>query len=232
MITINNLGKVYNQKIVLNINNLFITKGEIFGLVGNNGAGKTTLFRLILDLIKADKGEIYSNDLIVSKTENWKDYTSSYIDEGFLFDFLTPEEFFYFIGQTYGLGKHNTEKKLETFKTFFNDEILNQKKKYIREFSKGNKQKIGIASTLITDPQVLVLDEPFNSLDPTSQIILKRILVDYNQKTGATILISSHDLNHVTEICHRIALMEKGVVIREIQNDSNALVELENYFSA
>jgi ABC-2 type transport system ATP-binding protein len=231
MITIRNLGKAYNQKIVLNVNELVINKGEIFGLVGNNGAGKTTLFRLILDLIKANKGEVLSGEWSVAKTENWKDYTGSYLDEGFLIDFLTPEEFFYFIGNIYGLSKLEVDEKLTKYKSFFNDEILSQHKKYIRDFSKGNKQKIGIVSTLINDPKVLVLDEPFNSLDPTSQIVLKQILSDFNKRNEATILISSHDLNHVTDICQRIVLLEKGLVIRDIQNNGMVLAELNEYFS-
>ena len=232
MIAIRNLGKAYNQIIVLNINKLVINKGEILGFVGNNGAGKTTLFHLLLDLIKADKGEVLSGKWNVAKTENWKDYTGSYLDEGFLIDFLTPEEFFYFIGNIYGLSKLEVDKKISMYKSFFNDEIFCQRKKYIRDFSKGNKQKIGIVSTIITDPKVMILDEPFNSLDPTSQIVLKRILIDYNKRTGATILISSHDLNHVTDICQRIVLLEKGLVIRDIQNDNgSALAELNEYFS-
>lgn len=231
MITITNLGKAYSNKIVLNINDLVIRQGEIFGLVGNNGAGKTTLLRLILDLIKAEKGTVLSGDYVVSKSEDWKDYTSSYLDEGFLIDFLTPEEYFYFIGNEYGFTKPEIDVKLLEYKTFFNDEILGQRKKFIRDFSKGNKQKIGIVSALITNPKVLVLDEPFNSLDPTSQIVLKRMLVDYNKKTNATMLISSHDLNHITEICKRVALIEKGIIIKDLQNNDNALAELETYFS-
>jgi ABC-2 type transport system ATP-binding protein len=231
MITIKNLVKKYNQKIVLNINELIIGKGEILGLVGNNGAGKTTLFRLLLDLIRADIGEVRSGEWIVAKTENWKDYTGSFLDEGFLIDFLTPEEFFYFIGNIYGINKQKIDEKLDLYKSLFNDEILEQQKKYIRDFSKGNKQKIGVVSSLITDPQVIILDEPFNSLDPTSQILMKRILTDYNKRTSATILISSHDLNHVTDICHRIVLLEKGIIIRDIHNNSSALEELNEYFS-
>jgi len=211
--------------------NLTLEQGEILALLGENGAGKTTLLRLILDLIRASKGEISSGDLIVSKSENWKDYTSSYLDEGFLIDFLTPEEYFYFIGKEYGFIKNDIDNKLLQYRGLFNNEILGQKKKFIRDFSRGNKQKIGIVSALITEPEVLIYDEPFNSLDPSSQIILKRILVDYNKKTNATIVISSHDLNHITEICMRIALIENGIIIRDIKNDGTALAELENYFS-
>lgn len=231
MISIKNLRKAYNQKIVLNINELVINRSEIFGLVGNNGAGKTTLFRLLLDLIKADKGEVSLGGLVVSRSEEWKDYTMSYLDEGFLIDFLTPEEFFYFIGNIYGMDKQQVDEKLAAFGLFFNEEIIGYRGKYIRDFSKGNKQKIGVVSALITDPQVLILDEPFNSLDPTSQILLKRILVDYNNRTGATILISSHNLKHVTDVCQRIILLEKGIIIRDIENCDTALAELSEYFS-
>lgn len=169
MITATNLIKSYNRKVVLNISDLTVNDGDIFGLVGNNGAGKTTLLRLMLDLIKADKGSIAIGGHIVSKSEEWKDYTSSYLDEGFLIDFLTPEEYFYFIAEEYGFTKELIDAKLSEFSDFFNGEILGQRRKYIRDFSKGNKQKIGIASALITDPKVLILDEPFSSLDPTSQ---------------------------------------------------------------
>ena len=231
MIVVNQLGKAYNSRIVLDIEKLEIPNGQIFGLVGNNGAGKTTLFRLLLDLIRADRGEVVSNENVVAKNESWKDYTSSYIDEGFLIDFLTPGEFFNFIAKTYQIPAQEVDKKIAIYKGLLGDEILDQKKKYIRDFSKGNKQKIGIISTLITEPKVLVLDEPFDGLDPTSQIILKRILVDYNKRTGATILISSHDLNHVTEICQRIVLLEKGKIARDIENNAGTLAELEQYFS-
>lgn len=231
MITVNKLGKAYNQRIVLDIDHLEIGDGELFGLVGNNGAGKTTFFRLLLDLIRADKGAIESNGFVVAKSEDWKDYTNSYLDESFLLGFLTPMEYFHFIGETYRFPKSHIENKLSLYKNFLTEEVLDQKRKYIRDFSKGNKQKIGIVSTLITEPKVVVLDEPFDGLDPTSQILLKRILVDYNKQTGATILVSSHDLNHVTEICPRIVLLEKGKVIRDISNSPNALQELEQYFS-
>jgi ABC-2 type transport system ATP-binding protein len=231
MIQIKNIGKAYGQKIVLDIESLEIKKGEIFGLAGNNGAGKTTLFRLLLDLIKADRGEILSNQLPVDKTEIWKDYTISFLDESFLIDFLTPIEFFYFIGETYGLKKTEVDLKLKYFEKLFNGEILDQKNKYIRDFSKGNKQKIGIVSALITSPEVLVLDEPFNGLDPSSQILLKKILTDINKNTGATIIISSHDLNHISDLCQRIVILEKGKIVRDFVNDGSALTELEKYFN-
>lgn len=232
MIKVTNLKKNYNKKTVLNISDLSIGDGEIFGLVGNNGAGKTTLLRLMLDLIRADSGEVLSGEHIVARTEDWKDYTASYLDERFLIEYLTPEEFFSFIADEYRLAKELMDMRLSGFSDFFNGEVLSQSRKYIRDFSKGNRQKIGVASALITEPRVLILDEPFNSLDPTSQILLKSILSDYNRKNRATIIISSHDLNHVTEICTRIAIIEKGIIIRDLQNNGQAMAELADYFSA
>ncbi len=231
MITVKDLIKEYNQRVVLDIESLQINEGELFGLVGNNGAGKTTFFRLLLDLIRASKGNIHSNENDVSASETWKDYTSSYLDESFLIGFLTPYEYFHFIGETYGFSKADIDHKLLDYKSFLTEEIVNEKKKYIRDFSKGNKQKIGIVSSIITEPKVLVLDEPFDGLDPTSQILLKRLLVKLNAQTKATILISSHDLNHVTEVCPRIVLLEKGKVLRDITNNPNTLAELELYFA-
>jgi len=232
MIKVTNLIKTYHQKTVLNISDLIINNGDFFGLVGNNGAGKTTLLRLMLDLIRADRGEVRSDEYVVASTELWKDYTGSYLDEGFLIEYLTPEEFFSFIAEEYRLSREVMESRLAAFSDFFNGEVFGQRKKYIRDFSKGNRQKIGVASALLTEPGVLILDEPFNSLDPTSQILLKRMLSDYNRKYGATIIISSHDLNHVTEICTRIAIIEKGIIIRDLQNNGQAMVELADYFSA
>jgi ABC-2 type transport system ATP-binding protein len=231
MILVNDLIKAYSERIVLDIKHLQINNGELFGLVGNNGAGKTTLFRLLLDLIRANNGSIKSDEFTVSESESWKDYTSSYLDESFLIGFLTPYEYFHFIGETYGFSKMDVENKLLEYKNFLTDEIIGERKKFIRDFSKGNKQKIGIISSIITEPRVLVLDEPFDGLDPTSQILLKRMLIKLNERTRATILVSSHDLNHVTEICPRIVLLEKGKVIRDISDNKNALAELELYFA-
>jgi len=203
----------------------------MLGLVGNNGAGKTTLFRLILDLLKADQGEITINNIPVSQSEEWKTITGAFIDESFLIDYLTPEEYFYFIGKVYGLNKEIVNERLQVFERFMNGEVIGQKK-FIRNYSAGNKQKIGIISAMIHHPQLLILDEPFNFLDPSSQSLIKNILKSYNEITGSTVLISSHNLNHTTDICPRIALLENGSIIRDIENiDNSAEKELEMYFN-
>lgn len=231
MITIDNLTKKFGDKIALNIDSYQLQDGEILGLVGNNGAGKTTLFRLILDLLKADSGTITIDEIQVNQSEQWKTFTGSYIDNSFLIDYLTPEEFFHFIGKMYGLNKEVVDERVETFTHFMNGEILKQKK-FIRNFSAGNKQKIGIISAMIHHPKVLILDEPFNFLDPSSQSIIKKILRKYNEETQATILISSHNLNHTIDISSRIALLESGIIIKDLDNiDKSAEEELEAYFN-
>ncbi len=230
MLNIKQISKEYSGQTVLNIPQLEIIKGESFGLVGNNGAGKTTLFRLILDLIKAKTGEIHSNEINVAGSEHWKGYTGSYLDEGFLIDFLTAEEYFEFVGSINGLSKGDIEDFMMRFEPFFDGEIL-EKKKYIRDFSKGNQKKIGITAAIMTQPEVLILDEPFSNLDPSTQIRLKKLLRTMQEEQKVTMLISSHDLNHVTEVCDRIVVLDKGELVHDIQTSESTLKDLESYFS-
>ena len=230
MINVNNVTKSFNKKVAVNIPYLEIKKGEIIGLVGNNGAGKTTFFRLLLDLIKADSGYINSNGIDVAKTEDWKVYTGSFIDNSFLIEFLTPEEYFTFIGKLFQLKGSELNERLSLFEKFMNGEILNQKK-YIRNFSAGNKQKIGIIGAMMINPKVLILDEPFNFLDPSSQAEIKKLMQTMNSNYGTTTLISSHNLNHITDLSTRVLLMEKGSIIKDIPNkNGEAFTELESYF--
>jgi len=230
MISVSNLSKSYNGVTVLNIENLDIPAGESFGLVGNNGAGKTTFFSLLLDLIQPSSGYIKNKNIIVSESEEWKPFTSSFIDESFLIGYLTAEEYFYFIGDLRGQTKADVDEFLKQYEDFFNDEIL-QKKKYLRDLSKGNQKKAGIIAALIGKPDVVILDEPFANLDPTTQIRLKKIIKDLDENTGTTILISSHDLIHVTEVCKRIVVLDKGEPVKDIQTSQATLEELEAYFN-
>lgn len=231
MITTQNLTKKYGSQIVLNIENLEIPKGQSFGLVGNNGAGKTTFFSLLLDLIQPTSGHIESNGISVSESEEWKAFTSSFIDESFLISYLTPEEYFYFIGELRGRNKADVNALLSNFEDFFHGEILGQKK-YLRDLSKGNQKKAGIVASFIGDPEVIILDEPFANLDPTTQIRLKAIIKDLADQKGVTVLVSSHDLMHVTEVCERIVVLNKGEIVKDIQTSAETLRELESFFGA
>ena len=230
MIHISDLQKIYNGISVLDIPSLTIPQGESFGLVGNNGAGKTTLFRLILDLIEATSGEVSINNEKIARRDDWKSFVGSYLDEGFLIDFLTPEEFFTFTAKMYGKSEGDIASLLDAMQEFFNGEILGNRK-LIRDLSKGNQKKVGIAAALIGDPQILILDEPFTALDPSSQIRLKRMLNELQAVKNMTMLISSHDLNHVTEVCKRIVVLEKGNIVKDIHTTQDTLQELEDYFA-
>jgi len=231
MITIENLSKKYGSQQVLNIESLNIPTGQSFGLVGNNGAGKTTLFSLLLDLIQPSTGHIINNDVQVNTSEDWKPFTSSFIDETFLIGYLTPEEYFYFIGDLRGQNKADVDALLAQYQDFFHGEILGQKK-YLRDLSKGNQKKAGIVASFIGNPKVVILDEPFANLDPTTQIRLKQIIKELAAKEDVTVLVSSHDLIHVTEVCERIVVLNKGEVVKDIETSTETLKELEVFFGS
>ena len=247
-IDIQSLKKVFGDKTAIDIQQFKINHGDILGLVGNNGAGKTTLFRLMLDLLKAEEGQVLftpsvaivdsdqSTSINPTTSENWKPLTGAYIDDSFLIDFLTPEEYLDFIAKINGLKRidwkrlNEPDSPMAPFLAFTHGEIFGQKK-LIRDFSAGNKQKVGIIAAMFTKPELLILDEPFNFLDPSGQNILKKLLLSYHVSTQATILISSHNLQHTVEISTRVALMETGHIIEDINNeDGNAGKALEEYF--
>ena len=233
-IIIKNLKKTFGEKVAVDIPDLTIHSGELLGLVGNNGAGKSTLFRLILDLIQADTGSVrmygLNIDINVAETEEWKDWTGAFVDEGFLIDYLTPDEYFQFIARITDTSDEKLQEFLAQFQHFMADELSGQKK-LIRTLSAGNKQKVGIMAAMLLRPKVLILDEPFNFLDPSSQNAIKHLLKKYNEETGATILVSSHNLQHTVDISNRIVLLEHGKVIHDIDNrEKQAQTILENYF--
>lgn len=229
-IQLNNLKKCFGEHTAVDIPHFTIDNGQMVGLVGNNGAGKTTLFRLMLDLSKATEGNVLIDDIDPAKSEDWKLQTGAFIDNSFLIDFLTAEEYFEFVGKVSGMTREQVAERLKTFETFMGDEIMGQKK-YIRDFSAGNKQKIGIIAAMLGRPQLLILDEPFNFLDPSSQHMLEQLLRSYCNETGTTLLLSSHNLQHTIGVSSRIVLLEKGNIIKDLPNDNgNTEAELENYF--
>lgn len=231
MIQVHNLSKTYTNGVtVLNINNLEIPKGQSFGLVGNNGAGKTTFFSLLLDLIAPSTGHIINNNVQVNTSEDWKPFTAAFIDESFLIGYLTAEEYFYFIGELRGQNKADVDALLAKHEEFFNGEIL-KSKKYLRDLSKGNMKKVGIIATLIGSPEVVILDEPFANLDPTTVNRLKKIIKELADDPNVTVLVSSHDLVHTVEVCNRIVALNKGEIVKDIQTSPETLKELEAFFA-
>lgn len=230
MIEISTLSKTYGAQTVLNIEQLNIPAGQTFGLVGNNGAGKTTLFSLMLDLISPTSGTVTNNEVIVQNSEDWKTHTAAFLDESFLIGYLTPEEYFTFIGGLRGIKKEDVSIALEVYTDFFHGEVLGQKK-YIRDLSKGNQKKVGIVGTLLSNTPVVILDEPFANLDPTTQIRLKNLLKEQASASGKTFLISSHDLQHITDVCDRIVVLHQGKIVRDEVTSPDTLKELEGFFS-
>ena len=230
MIETTQLSKKYGKVEVLNIASLEIPTGQSFGLVGNNGAGKTTYFNMLLDLIRPTTGSITNHNIVVNQSEAWKNFTGSFIDESFLIGYLTPDEYFDFIGDLRGMNKADVKVFLTQFGEFFNGEVLG-KKKYLRDLSKGNQKKAGIIAAMMGNPKVVILDEPFANLDPTTQIRLKKILKTLTENKEVTVLVSSHDLSHVTDVCERIVVLDKGHLVKDIETSQETLKELESYFS-
>jgi len=231
MITVQYLIKRYGNEEVLNIEQLTVEPSVCLGLVGNNGAGKTTLFQIILDLIRPTSGHVEINKELVATSENWKTSVGSYLDENMLLPYLSPDEYFDTLKTIYGLSDIELDLHIERFTSFFNDEIVN-KSKYIRDLSKGNLKKVGIAAAFMGSPEIIILDEPFENLDPTSQNQLKKIVDEERERNGTTFLISSHDLTHVTDICNRIVLLEKGRIIKDMKDSKEAMSSaLSDYFN-
>ena len=231
MIDVRELQKTYGGNLVLDLPQLMIPAGQSFGLVGNNGAGKTTFFSLLLDLVEPTQGEITNGGEKIQKNDQWKAHTAAYIDQDFLIGYLTPEEYFELIAQLRQVDLESLQSWLQGFESFFKGEILGRKR-YIRDLSKGNQKKVGLIACLIGAPQVVILDEPFANLDPSSQIQLKDLLKNLSEQTQTTLLISSHDLNHITEVCERIVLLDHGTIQQDLMTTPETLKTLETYFTS
>jgi len=231
-VELNQIVKRYDNQTALNVPEWVAEPGDVIGLVGENGAGKTTFLRLVLDLLSPDRGQVLIDGNPVATTDVWKADTGSYLDSSFLIDFLTPVEYFSFIGSVYGFENGAAEEALKPFINLVPFLITDDKTRFIRELSLGNAKKVGIVSAMFCGPRLLVLDEPFANLDPPSQIRLKQHIRRIAESTGTTMIISSHDLGHVTEVCSRITLLSKGVVVRDEHTSPETLSELKLYFSS
>ena len=230
-IEISNLAKHFGTNFTLEVPSFSLTRGSTLGLVGNNGAGKTTFLRLILDLMEADEGEVKILGETVAERDDWKTHVGSYLDASFLFDYLTPREFFGFVGSMYNMKMQDIEKALDPYRTFLANELAPERHRYIRDLSTGSAKKVGIISAMIINPKVLILDEPFANLDPRSQLALKSILQELAAQRKVTMVISSHDLAHVTDVCERIAILERGRIVEDMQTSKQTLSTLEAYFA-
>lgn len=229
MISIDNLTKKFGNQTVVDIPQLDIIRGQRVGLVGNNGAGKTTLLSLLLDLVEPSSGTLFNKDINVNESPAWKQFTTSYLDEAFLIGYLTPEEYFQFLGQLRGLSKGQVMEQLKQFGGFFRGDILG-KHKFLRDYSNGNRKKVGIVGCFLGSPEVVILDEPFANLDPRSQLNLVGLLRNQLWEDNRTLVISSHDLGHIMQICDRVILLDQGKVEMDLEVNADALDELHAYF--
>ena len=223
-----NLVKRYGEVEALNLEGLSIAPGEAIGLVGNNGAGKTTLLRLVLDLIRPTTGSVALDGTVVTESQAWKPRVGAYLDVGFLIDYLRPAEYFRLVGGAYGLTADEAEARAAQFALFLGPTVAAGG--LLRDLSLGNAGKVGIVGALLPEPGLVVLDEPFANLDPGARIQLQDLLRRERQR-GATVLVSSHDLDHVVDVCSRVLVLAEGRVVRDTPSTPGTLGELRAFFA-
>ncbi|MCO5269822.1 MAG: ATP-binding cassette domain-containing protein [Brumimicrobium sp.] len=208
MIRIENITKYYNHQLILNDISFTLEKGKIVGLLGPNGAGKTTLMRIINRIIQQDKGHIsFDEQLFKEKHLAEIGYLP---EERGLYPSMTVEKQILFIGQLRGLTKSEARTQMEAWLNKF--EIASWKKKRIEELSKGMAQKIQFICTVLHEPSILILDEPFSGFDPLNIELIRKELLSMKEK-GKTIIISTHNMNNVEELCDEVILINKGEIV-------------------
>ena len=210
MLEIQNISKVFNQKIALDDVSMTINKGEIFGMLGPNGAGKTTLIRIINKIIVPNKGVIrFNGDIMSQKHLSNIGYLP---EERGLYKNMTVESHALFLGQLRGLTKVDVKQKLDYWLEKF--KIENWRDKRIEELSKGMAQKVQFICTILHEPSLLILDEPFSGFDPINIELIKQELIEMKAK-GKTIILSSHNMESVEAICDRVVLIHESKKIIE-----------------
>ena len=226
------LTKVYRdfwgrkKKTALNALDLTIHKGEIFGLLGPNGSGKTTTIKLLLGLLFPTSGEGFVFGEPAAKVE--KNERIGYLpEESYLYRFLNAEETLDFYGRLFNIpGEVRRQRAAELIDTVG---LSNDKKRILREYSKGMRQRIGLAQALINEPDLIILDEPTSGLDPLGTRWMKDLILDLKKK-GKTILMCSHRLDDVQDVCDRIAILyggdlqELGAVDKLVEDQKRLMV--------
>ena len=223
------LTKRYGDATALDLDRLAVAPGEVVGLVGNNGAGKTTLLRLVLDLVAPTAGHVELGGVRVGgPDQGWKRRVGAYLDAGFLIDYLRPQEYLRFVGGAYGVGPGEVERRVGRWAGFLGEALAEGR--LIRDLSLGNAGKVGIVAALVAEPDLVVLDEPFANLDPGARIALEGLIRQAGER-GATVLVSSHDLDHVVDVCSRVLVLSQGRVVRDTPSTPGTLSELRAFFA-
>lgn len=213
MTEIKNLTHSYGKFVALNNVSFQIEKGDFIGLIGPNGAGKTTLMNTMVGILAADSGEVLVDG---ENTQGFNAAVRAKIgympSELSTYDMFSPEELLKFLAAMYGVDEKNASERMETL--FEKLDMREWKKKSIKKLSTGMKKKTAFAAAVIHHPELLVLDEPFESVDPISQHKMKEILQKYLEIGGA-VLMSSHVLDTVENICNKFIIMNKGEIVKE-----------------
>lgn len=217
MIKLQNVTKKFGDFVAVNNLSLEIKSGEFFGFLGPNGAGKTTTIKMITGLYTPTSGKIFIDGIDIQNHPVKAKYRIGYVpDEPFLYDKLTGLEYLYFSGGLYNIEKQ--ELKTQISKIIDLLELGEWIYKLTEEFSRGMRQRIAIASALLHNPKVIVIDEPIVGLDPVSASVVKKIL-RLKANEGASIFMSTHLLSIAEELCDRIAIIKDGKVIFESDTD-------------
>lgn len=220
MLQLINLTKKFGSFTAVNNVNLKVEAGDFFGFLGQNGAGKTTTIKMITGLYNPTLGKVLINNIDMQKNPIEAKFLVGYLpDQPFLYEKLTGREFLYFSGGLYSIEKSKLKKKIE--ETIELLQIGEWVDKRTEEYSQGMKQRITIASALLHNPKLLVVDEPMVGLDPQSAFIVKNVLKDLSNN-GTAIFMSTHSLNVAEEICTRIGIIKDGQMIFE---DKKEVVE-------
>lgn len=210
ILTINSLTKKYKKKLVLKDISLQLLSDKIYGLVGNNGVGKTTLIKCILGLIKPSQGEVtIFNEKAYHMSDNCKKKIGVVYDTPMFVNNMSGIDNMLYFCSPYGIENTEIARLYHHYAIKLNLTQSNQK---VGEYSMGMKQKLSIIRGLIIQPQLFVLDEPFNGLDPSTRISLSKILQEFKNETKATVLISSHDLISLEELGEEFIYLENGTL--------------------
>lgn len=218
MLQIKNIIKKFGSFTAVNGINVHIKQGELYGFLGQNGAGKTTTIKMIAGIYTPTSGSISINGIDISKNPVKAKLQIGYVpDQPYLYDKLTGREFLYFSGGLYNLDKKTISNKIDELVDILAIESWLDKR--TEEYSQGMRQRITIASALLHNPKLIVLDEPMVGLDPQSAVLVKKIL---NQKVaeGASVFVSTHSLSFAEEVCSKIGIIKAGVMIYEDKREA------------
>ena len=209
----NNLTKEFGTSKALDNINLEIKSGQVFGILGPNGSGKTTFLKIIAGVLESTSGSVFINELNTSKDRDLVKKIVGYVPETpTLYESLTPREFLNFVASVRGINENKFKERAENFCNAFG--LKDNLDEPIGSLSFGTKQKVAVIGAMLHDPEVLVLDEAMNGLDPKSSKILKTLLKDFAAR-GRCVIFSTHIMEVAEALCDRLAILYKGKIISE-----------------